>query len=85
MVAACQTRTVIMDQNLLDLRGLKCPLPILRTKKALAGMAAGAEITVLATDAGAPDDFAAFCRQTGHVLLASTAENGVFTLVLRHK
>lgn len=69
----------------LDLSGLKCPLPILRTKKALAAMTGGGEMTVLATDPGAPEDFAAFCRQTGHVLLSSTAENGTFILVVRHK
>ncbi len=74
-----------MDPHLLDLSGLKCPLPILRTKKALAAMSAGEVVTVLATDPGAPDDFAAFCRQTGHALLSSTAEDGVFTLVVRHK
>ena len=74
-----------MDPHLLDLSGLKCPLPILRTKKALAAMSAGEVVTVLATDPGAPDDFAAFCRQTGHVLLSSTAEDGMFTLVVRHK
>ncbi|MDO4694480.1 MAG: sulfurtransferase TusA family protein [Eikenella sp.] len=74
-----------MTDQTLDLSGLKCPLPILRTKKALAAMQSGQVITVLATDAGAPDDFAAFCRQTGHQLLSSTADKGVFTLVLRHK
>ena len=51
-----------MNTQTLDLTGLKCPLPILKTKKALAQMQAGEVITVLATDAGAPDDFAAFCR-----------------------
>ncbi|UOP04861.1 sulfurtransferase TusA family protein [Conchiformibius kuhniae] len=70
----------------LDVTGLKCPLPILRAKKALAGMAAGEVLTVLATDAGAPDDFAAFCRHTGHELLRSeSSADGVFTLVIRHK
>ena len=54
-------------------------------QKALAAMSAGEVVTVLATDPGAPDDFAAFCRQTGHALLSSTAEDGVFTLVVRHK
>ena len=74
-----------MNTQTLDLTGLKCPLPILKTKKALAQMQAGEIITVLATDAGAPDDFAAFCRQTGHVLLASEERQGVFRLVIRHK
>ena len=74
-----------MNTQTLDLTGLKCPLPILKTKKALAQMQAGEVITVLATDAGAPDDFAAFCRQTGHVLLESTQEGEIFTLVVQHK
>ena len=69
----------------LDVTGLKCPLPILRAKKALAQMESGAVLTVLATDAGAPGDFEAFCRQTGHVLLESTESGGVFTLVMQRK
>lgn len=69
----------------LDLTGLKCPLPILRTKKALAVMDSGSTVTVLATDPGAPDDFAAFCRHTGHELLDSRSDNGLFTLVIRRK
>ena len=76
---------MLMGEQVLDVAGLKCPLPILRAKKALAALQAGDVLTVLATDAGAPDDFAAFCRQTGHLLLASEAEGGVFRLVLRHK
>ena len=74
-----------MNTQTLDLTGLKCPLPILKKKKALAQMQAGEVITVLATDAGAPDDFAAFCRQTGHVLLESTQAGEIFTLVVQHK
>ena len=74
-----------MNTQTLDLTGLKCPLPILKTKKALAQMQAGEVITVLATDAGAPDDFSAFCRQTGHVLLESTQAGEIFTLVVQHK
>lgn len=69
----------------LDVTGLKCPMPILRAKKALAQMQAGEVLTVLATDPGAPGDFEAFCRQTGHVLLESAENEGVFTLVIKHK
>lgn len=57
------------DQTI-NVRGLHCPLPILRAKKALAVMQAGAVLTVLTTDHSAPDDFTAFCRQTGHQLLS---------------
>lgn len=74
-----------MNTQILDVTGLKCPLPILRAKKALAQMEQGAVLTVLATDGGAPDDFAAFCRQTGHVLLESSEQGGVFKLVVQHK
>ncbi|MCP1771694.1 TusA-related sulfurtransferase [Neisseria perflava] len=74
----------MMNQTL-DVTGLKCPLPILRAKKALAQMEQGAVLTVLATDGGAPGDFEAFCRQTGHELLQSSEDNGVFTLVVKHK
>lgn len=69
----------------LDVTGLKCPLPILRAKKALAQMETGEVLTVLATDGGAQGDFEAFCRQTGHILLDSTETDGVFTLVVKHK
>lgn len=71
--------------QILDVTGLRCPLPILRAKKALAQMEAGEALTILATDSGAPGDFEAFCRQTGHILLESTEADGVFTLVMRHK
>lgn len=74
-----------MIEQTLDVTGLKCPLPILRAKKALAQLQTNDVLTVLATDAGAPDDFAAFCRQTGHQLLQSSAQDGVFTLVVKHK
>lgn len=74
-----------MNSEILDVTGLKCPLPILRAKKALAQMQQGDVLTVLATDGGAPGDFEAFCRQTGHVLLDSSEQDGVFTLVVEHK
>ncbi len=74
-----------MNTHTLDVTGLKCPLPILKAKKALAQMQADEVLTVLATDTGAPDDFAAFCRQTGHRLLESAQEGDVFKLVVQHK
>lgn len=69
----------------LDLKGLKCPMPMLRTKKALATLESGTIVTVLATDSGAPDDFAAFCKHTGHQLLDSSEADGVFTVVIQRK
>jgi tRNA 2-thiouridine synthesizing protein A len=72
--------------RLIDLSGLNCPLPILRAKKALADMASGTVLEVIATDAGAPKDFEAFCRQTGNALLESTSTaEGKFRMVLRRK
>ncbi len=53
-----------------DTRGLKCPLPILKAKKALTGLAPGDLLKVVATDPGSVRDFQAFCKQTGHGLLS---------------
>ena len=58
-----------------DARGLSCPLPILKTKKALADMASGQVLKVVATDSGAIKDMQAFADQTGNTLLSSTEEN----------
>jgi tRNA 2-thiouridine synthesizing protein A len=69
----------------LDARKLACPMPILRAKKALSQMASGQIIRIVATDQGAPNDFAEFCRQTGNVLLSSTVENGEFVFVIRRR
>ena len=69
----------------LDLRGLKCPQPMLRTKKALAHLPSGSLVTIWATDAGTPDDFTAFCRHTGHELLESSVQNDTFKLVIKRK
>ena len=55
----------------LDARGLNCPLPVLKARKALAGMAAGARLMVEATDPLAALDFPNFCRETGHRLIAA--------------
>jgi len=70
----------------LDVRGLSCPLPILRTKKALAEMSSGQVIRVLATDPGSVKDFAAFARQTGNLLLVQgESEPGVFEFRLQRR
>ena len=59
-----------------DASGLKCPLPILRAKKALAQLQSGQVLKVVTTDANAIRDFQAFCRQTGNVLLAQVDQPG---------
>ena len=69
----------------LDARGLKCPLPILRTKKALAELTSGQVLHILATDPGSVQDFAAFARQTGHTLLDSQSREGEFEFFMRRK
>ena len=69
----------------LDARGLNCPLPILRTKKALSAMQSGQVLRVLATDPGAVKDFQSFSRQTGHELLSHAEANKEFTFFMRKK
>lgn len=54
----------------LDVRGMNCPLPILKAKKLLAEVASGEVLRIVATDPGSMRDFQAFARQTGHTLLA---------------
>ena len=69
----------------LDARGLNCPLPILRTKKALTDMASGQVLKVLATDPGAVKDFQSFSRQTGHQLVSHAEENREFIFFMKKK
>ena len=69
----------------LDVKGLNCPLPILRTKKALSEMSSGQVLHVLATDPGAVKDFHAFARQTGNLLLESLEDGPVFEFYFRRK
>lgn len=69
----------------LDARGLNCPLPILRTKKALTDMSSGQVLKILATDPGAVKDFQAFCKQTGNALLASDSSNSEFVFFMQKK
>jgi tRNA 2-thiouridine synthesizing protein A len=69
----------------LDARGLNCPLPILRTKKALTDMLPGQVLKVLATDPGSVKDFAAFSKQTGNPLLASEKAEAEFIFLMKKK
>ncbi len=69
----------------LDARGLNCPLPILRTKKALADMRTGQVLRVLATDRGAVKDFQAFAKQTGNELVSHQEANDEFTFLMKKK
>jgi tRNA 2-thiouridine synthesizing protein A len=72
-----------MADATLDARGLSCPLPVLKARKLLRGMATGQTLEVLATDPGAKRDFIALCKATGDVLLAQAEADGVLTFLLR--
>ncbi len=67
----------------LDARGMVCPLPILKAKRAIERVAAGGTLEVMATDPGSRDDFAVFCETTGHCLVACEEKGGVFHFLLR--
>lgn len=68
------TTAIAADKDL-DVRGLNCPLPILRAKKALGEISSGQVLKVMATDPGSVKDFQAFARQTGHMLVAQHEAN----------
>ena len=72
-------------QREIDTRGLNCPLPILKAKKALADMASGEVLKVLATDPGSTRDFQAFARQTGHELIEQQTVGDEFVHLLRRR
>lgn len=67
----------------LDARGYNCPIPVLKTRKALQGMEPGDSITVLATDPASFIDIPHFCNTTGHDLVEQSETDGVFTYVIR--
>lgn len=72
-----------MADVVLDTKGLNCPLPILKTKKALQGMQLGQVLEILATDPGSVADFQAFCRQTGNELLESSQDENVYKFLIK--
>lgn len=69
----------------LDARGLNCPLPILRTKKALTDMTTGQVLKIMATDPGSVKDFQAFSKQTGNELLSSETADKEFIFFMKRK
>ena len=69
--------------TVLDTQGMRCPLPVLKARRAMKTVPAGDVLTVLATDPGAVKDFAAFCEATGYELLGSSEEGGVYTFRIR--
>jgi tRNA 2-thiouridine synthesizing protein A len=72
-----------MTQTVLDLKGLKCPLPALKARKALKAVAAGGELTVICTDPMAAIDIPNLIRETGDELASQASEDGVLTFVIR--
>ena len=72
-------------ETVLDARGLQCPLPVLRARKAMQKLEAGALLRVLATDPGTVKDFRAFCQASGHELVESATEAGEFRFLLRKR
>lgn len=75
---------VTVDKEI-DARGLKCPLPILRTKKALAELDSGQILRVLSTDAGSMKDFEIFSKQTGNVLLEMAQVEQTFIFLIKRR
>ena len=74
-----------MTETLLDVKGMSCPLPVLRANRSLRTMKPGDRLRVLATDRAAVGDFQAFCQETGHALLAWSEEAGVFSFLIRRR
>jgi len=68
----------------LDAKGLNCPLPILKARKALKDVPAGGTLEVLSTDPGSVADFQAFCRQTGNELMESSNDESVYRFLIKH-
>jgi tRNA 2-thiouridine synthesizing protein A len=72
-----------MADNVLDVKGLNCPLPILKTRKALKEVPAGGILEVFTTDPGSVADFQAFCRTTGNELIEHGEDVGVYRFLIR--
>jgi tRNA 2-thiouridine synthesizing protein A len=73
-----------MADHTLDAKGLNCPLPILKARKALKEVPAGGTLEILATDPGSVADFQAFCRQTGNELVESSNDDSVYRFLIKH-
>ena len=73
-----------MADHTLDAKGLNCPLPILKARKALKEVPSGGTLEILATDPGSVADFQAFCRQTGNELVEHSEEDSVYKFLIKH-
>ena len=74
-----------MSETLLDVKGMNCPLPVLRANRKLRELPVGGLLTVRATDPAAEQDFPAYCRQTGHELVSVSREGVVLVFVIRKR
>ena len=72
-----------MADHTLDAKGLNCPLPILKARKALKEVPDGGTLEIIATDPGSVADFEAFCRQTGNELLESSEDGGIYRFLIK--
>lgn len=72
-----------MADHTLDAKGLNCPLPILKARKALKDVTTGGTLEILATDPGSVADFEAFCRQTGNELVEHAVDGGVYRFLIK--
>jgi tRNA 2-thiouridine synthesizing protein A len=72
-----------MADHTLDAKGLNCPLPILKARKALKDVPAGGTLEILATDPGSVADFEAFCRQTGNELVEHAVDGNVYRFLIK--
>jgi tRNA 2-thiouridine synthesizing protein A len=72
-----------MADIIIDARGLSCPLPVLKARRALRELPAGATVEVLSTDPGSADDFPSFCTSAGHILLEATQVEDAFRFVIK--
>ena len=73
-----------MADHTLDVKGLNCPLPILKVRKTLKEVPADGTLEILATDPGSVADFEAFCRQTGNELVEHSEDDGVYRFLIKH-
>lgn len=73
-----------MADKVLDAKGLNCPLPILKAKKAILEVPKDGTLEVLSTDPGSVADFQAFCRTTGNTMLETGESAGVYRFVIKH-
>ncbi|MFT9000783.1 MAG: sulfurtransferase TusA family protein [Acetobacter syzygii] len=74
-----------MTDIILDVRGLSCPLPVLKANRILRELPGGTRLRILATDRASVTDFQVFCRETGHALVSFADENGIFSFTIKRR